>query len=203
MKNLIVDQCQLESAPSIQLKSTFKTDHGAVDIMHGSPEGSESECSESITKAATSLNDPQHGSSVPSSEQSRPSPEVEVEVVAAPPEESVSSLRSNRGSSGRHHHHRSGKRKYEELSSVPSTNDGSIVGLDNNPHHSTDNSSSNESATIQDPQHQDGMSDPQTEAEVARWKRIYAGSMENDSLQVKRISLLIFFCKFLFLVLFC
>lgn len=186
MKNLIVDQCQLESAPSVTLKpNVFKTDHGASDVMHGSPEESGSECSEPLTKSTTVLSDPQHcGSSIPSSEQSRPSSEVEVEVVAAPQEESVASLRASRGSSGRHHHHRSAKRKYEELASVPAT-EGAMVGLDNNQHHSGENSSSNESASIQDHQHQDTLSDQhQTEADVARWKRLYAGAMENDSLQV-------------------
>ncbi len=182
MKNLVVDQCQLESAPSIQLKATgFKTDHGAPDVMHGSPaDGSGSECSESLPKSTTALSDP-HGSSIPSSEQSRPSSEVEVEVVAAPAEESVS--RTSRGSSGRHHH-RSAKRKYEELASVSATTDGAMVGLENNQHHSGENSSSNESASIQDQQHSDTLSDHQTEADVARWKRLYAGAMESDSLQV-------------------
>lgn len=185
MKNLIVDQCQLESTPCIALKSNvFKTDHGATDVMDGSPEGSDSECSDSITKNPTVLSDAQHGSSLPSSEQSRPSSEVEVEVVSAPPEESASALRTSRPSSGRHHH-RSVKRKYEELTSGPSTTEVAMVGLDNNQQHSAENSNSNESASIQDQHHSDTMTDHQTEADVVRWKRLYAGAMDNDSLQVR------------------
>ncbi|XP_046453670.1 protein trachealess-like isoform X3 [Daphnia pulex] len=185
MKNLVVDQCQLESAPIIQIKPTiFKTDHGASDVLHSSPDGSSSESSESLPKSGTTLIDP-HRSSVPSSEQSRPSSEVEVEVVTAPPEESVSSgMRTSRGPSGRHHHHRSAKRKYEDLVSVPSATDSSMIGLDNNnQHHSTDNSNSNESASIQDQQNPNTLTDHQSEVDVARWKRLYAGAMENESLQ--------------------
>ena len=186
MKNLIVDQCQLESAPIVQIKSSvFKTDHGVSDALHSSPEGSSSECSESLSKSGTNLVDP-HRSSALSSEQSRPSSEVEVEVVTAPPEESVSSgMRTNRGPSGRHHHHRSAKRKYEELVSVPSTTDNAMIGLDSNQHHSTDNSNSNESASIQDQHHSNTLADHQSEVDVARWKRLYAGAMESDSLQVR------------------
>ena len=184
MKSLVVDQCQLESAPIIQLKpGVFKTDHGAVDATHGSPEESNSECSESAAiKSAKVMSDPQH-SSVPSSEQSRPSSEVEVEVVTAASQEESGS-RSNRNSSGRHHH-RSAKRKYEELASVPTTVENAMVGLDTNQHHSADNSNSNESVPIQDQQHHpDTLTDHHSEADVARWKRLYSSAMENDTLQV-------------------
>jgi hypothetical protein len=98
-------------------------------------------------------------------------------------------MRTSRGPSGRHHHHRSAKRKYEDLVSVPSATDSSMIGLDsNNQHHSTDNSNSNESASIQDQQNPNTLTDHQSEVDVARWKRLYAGAMENESLQVKLLS---------------
>lgn len=180
MKSLIVDQCQLESPPSIQLKtSVFKTDHSAVDVTHGSPEESSAECSENVAiKGAAGMSDPQHAS-VPSSEQSRPSSEVEVEVVAAAPQEESGS-RANRA--GRHHH-RSAKRKYEELAAVPTTGENPMVGLDSNQHHSAESSSSNESVPLQD-HHPDTLTDHHSDAEVARWKRLYSSAMENDGLQV-------------------
>ncbi|XP_059351462.1 protein trachealess-like isoform X4 [Daphnia carinata] len=184
MKNVVVDQCQLDSAPSLPMKpNVFKTDHGAVDVLQSSTEESNSECSESLTKNGVTLTDP-HRSSVQSSEQSRPSSEVEVEVVNAAPEESVSSGMRNRALPGRPHHHRSAKRKYDELGTVSATSDSAMIGLDaNNQHHSTDNSSSNESVSIQDHHHSNAMTDHQSEVDVARWKRLYAGAMENDSLQ--------------------
>jgi hypothetical protein len=60
-----------------------------------------------------------------------------------------------------------------------------MIGLDSNQHHSTDNSNSNESASIQDQHHSNTLADHQSEVDVARWKRLYAGAMESDSLQVR------------------
>ena len=105
--------------------------------------------------------------------ESRPSPEVEVEVVAsdlAPPPAEDASLRSTR-----HSRHRSSKRKYEELAAT-NPDVPPLEPMAPNSHPAAD--TSNESASI--PQ-----TDADVETDVARWKRLYSGSgIEHDGLHV-------------------
>lgn len=189
MKNLIVDQCQLESAPPIPIKSTFKVDHGAtVDALaDGSPEESSSECSDSLVNKNPIGSELQTSSATTGSEQSRPSSEVEVEVVAASAEEGSTASRVAIRPSGRNHHqtHRSAKRKYEDLSSSVSASDASGIAVMEQQQNTTENSSSSESASIQ--HHQQSELDQQAELDAARWKRLYAGAIDADGLQVKKL----------------
>lgn len=185
-----MDQCQLETPP-VTLKSTFKVDHGASDTLSGSPEESSSECTDSLVK--NPIGSELHVSSVTTgSEQSRPSSEVEVEIVVPAEEGSVGprgAIRPsgrNNNNNNNQHSHRSAKRKYEDLSSSVSATDDNNAGIAGLEHaqHTTDNSSSSESTSIQ--QHQQSELDQQqAELDAARWKRLYAAaSIDSDGLQV-------------------
>ena len=192
MKNLIVDQCQLESAPPITIKSTFKVDHGAA--ADASPEESSSECSDSLVK--NTIGNELHTSSVTTgSEQSRPSSEVEVEVVAPLTATEEGGSTTTRAASirptGRNHQsHRSAKRKYEDLSSSVSTTDASgIAAMEQQQNITENSSSSSESVSIQ--HHQQSELDQQAELDAARWKRLYAGAIDGDGLQVNKLEIIL------------
>jgi len=191
MKNLIVDQCQLESAPPIPVKSTFKVDHGAA--AEASPEESSSECSDSLVK--TTIGNELHTSSVTTgSEQSRPPSEVEVEIVAPLTSTEGGSTTTRAASirpTGRNHQsHRSAKRKYEDLSSSVSTTDASgIAAMEQQQNITENSSSSSESVSIQ--HHQQSELDQQAELDAARWKRLYAGAIDGDGLQVNKFEIIL------------
>lgn len=178
MKNLVVDQSQLESVSSSHLKSSsgFKLDRGGSLDAAESPEGGAAAGSTGSSEPSESMKIDHPAASL----ESRPSPEVEVEVVAsdlAPPPAEDASLRSTR-----HSRHRSSKRKYEELAAtnpdVPALNSTqpALEPMAPNSHPAAD--ASNESASI-------GQTDADVETDVARWKRLYAGSgIEHDGLHV-------------------
>ena len=179
MGNLILDQCQLESAPPMPIKTSgFKTDLSSQREFPVSPEGTSSESDQR----------PVNQGGAADSADNRPSPELEVEESGAPasqlappppPEENSSGLRTSRHP---RNSNRSAKRKYQETVSTSASSEmNGMVSMEDVGAPSGangDNSGGADNSSI-------GHNDADADADAARWKRLYSGSgMDHESLQV-------------------